>query len=135
MPRVSGRGVAPSAPPFRGGGYTWVVGPEQAFGELAEEYTRAIHRSVRAIADRWAPEIQNWMKENAPWTDRTGNARQGLYTEVQDVANVMVSIILSHGVDYGLFLEVSNQGRYAIINPAIDHFGPKVWADVKRIMA
>jgi hypothetical protein len=90
---------------------------------------------VRAIADRWAPEIQNWMKENAPWTDRTGNARQGLYTEVQDVANVMVSIILSHGVDYGLFLEVSNQGRYAIINPAIDHFGPKVWADVKRIMA
>ncbi len=135
MPRVSGFGIAPSTPPFKGGGYTWIVAPEQAFGELAVAYSKAIHRGVLAIAQMRAPEIENWMKENAPWTDRTGNARQGLYTEVQDVVQQMVLIILSHGVDYGLFLEVSNGGRYAIVNPAIGHWGPIIWTDVKRMLS
>ena len=116
-------------------GYTWILEPAEAFEKLAIAYHEALHQAVFSIAKRWAPEIENWMKDNAPWTDRTGNARQTLYTDVQDVANEMVSIMLSHGIHYGLFLEVKNAGRYAIINPSLDEFGPKVWADVKRLVS
>ena len=116
-------------------GFRWETPPEEAFPELAEAYVNAIHEGVKAIAQRWAPEIENWMQENAPWTDRTGNARQSLYTEVEDVTGKMVQIILSHGVYYGIFLELKNAGRYAIVNPALDHFAPKIWADVKRMLS
>jgi hypothetical protein len=116
-------------------GIIWDVPPERAFAELAAAYATAIHRGTYAIAHRWAPEISNWMKSNAPWTDRTGNARQTLYTEVQDVVNQMVTLIISHGVDYGIYLELKNAGRFAIVNPALDEFAPKIWADVKRMLS
>ena len=114
---------------------TWQVPPEQALPDLAEAYASAIHKGVLAIAQRWAPQIANWMKQNAPWEDRTSHARQTLYTEVTDVTNQMVSLTLSHGVYYGIFLEVNNAGRYAIINPALDHFAPLIWADVQRMLS
>jgi len=116
-------------------GFQWKVSPEKTFPELADAYISAIHRGIRAIADRRAPEIANWMKDNAPWTDRTGNARQTLWTEVTDVANKMVTIMLSHGVYYGIFLELNNAGRYAIIDPALDHFAPVIWSDVQRMLS
>ena len=113
--------------------FTWQVTPEQAFTELVDAYENEIHNAIKQIADRYAPDIEAWMKSNAPWTDRTGNARQTLNTEVQEVASVMIGIILAHGVDYGIFLELSNGGAYAIIGPALDYFAPKIWADVQRL--
>ena len=113
--------------------FTWQVTPEQAFTELVDAYENEIHDAIKQIADRYAPDIEAWMKSNAPWTDRTGNARQTLNTEVQEVASIMVGIILAHGVDYGVFLELSHGGSWAIIGPAIDYFAPKVWADVQRL--
>lgn len=113
----------------------WQNPPDKAWGELADAYRAAIHQGVQAIAQRWAPEIENWMKENAPWTDRTGNARQTLHTEVQSVAGNMVRIIMAHGMEYGIWLEVRHAGRYAIIGPALDHFAPKIWQDVVRMVS
>lgn len=116
-------------------GFEWKVPPEKAFPELADAYTRAIHKGIYAIGQRYQPLIENWMKDNAPWEDQTSNARQTLWTEVNDVPNQMVTIILSHGVYYGIFLELCNAGRYAIINPALDHFAPLIWADVQRMLS
>jgi hypothetical protein len=116
-------------------GFRWEVSPEQAFPALAEAYVAAIHQGVVAIVQRWAPEIENWMKRNASWTDRTGNARQTLHTEIEQVVNQMVELTLAHGVRYGIYLELRNAGRYAVINPALDHFAPKVWADVRRMLS
>ena len=112
----------------------WQKEPEQAFVELADAYATAIHRGVFAICQRWAPEIANWMKANAPWTDRTAAARVSLYTEVNQVVNTMVELVMSHGVEYGIYLEVRFASRYSIITPALDHFAPKIWADVARML-
>ena len=118
-------------------GIVWQVTPDQAFTELVDAYENEIHDAIKQIADRYAPDIEAWMKSNAPWTDRTGNARQSLKTEVQEVASIMVGIHLSYGnpgeIDYGIFLELSNGGAYAIIGPALDYFAPKIWADVQRL--
>jgi len=116
-------------------GFRWERPPEQALSELTEAYVAAIERGVFKIAQGYAPEIENWMKENAPWQDRTTNARQSLYTEVHQVVESMVELILSHGMDYGVYLELNNAGRYAIIDPAIDHFAPILWSEVVRMLS
>lgn len=115
--------------------FQWDVTPEQAFGELTQAYIAAIRRGVQAIAQRRAPEIEAWMKQNASWTDRTGNARQTLNTTIEEISLDMVNIILAHGVEYGIYLELANAGNYAIIAPALDHWGPIIWRDVQQMLS
>ena len=116
-------------------GLTWSHPPRRAFAELSTSYAAAIERGIFAIAQRWAPEIENWMKANAGWTDRTGNARQALYTEVNHVTGEMVELIMAHGVEYGIYLETNTVGRRAIIAPALDRFGVLIWQDVVRLLS
>lgn len=114
--------------------FTWTTPPTSAFKRFFQAYTEEIRRTAMAIALRRAPEIENWMKENAVWEDRTGNARQTLYTEVNNLYGVAVEIVLSHGVDYGQYLEVVSGGVYAIVGPALDYWGRIVWNDVRNLM-
>ena len=114
-------------------GFTWTTPPIQAFPAGYEKYLQTALRGVEAIAFKWAPVVQNWMRDNAPWTDRTGNARQALHTEVHRLTTE-VFLTMAHGVNYGVYLELGYSGRYAIIGPAIDAFWLPIWADVKAMM-
>lgn len=115
-------------------GIVWSVTPSRAWGDLADDYVRRIRAGVWFIAQKWAPQIEAWMKHNAPWTDRTGNARQLLWARARQLTADMVEIVMAHGVVYGVFLELRHAGAYAIINPALDHFAPRIWADVVRMV-
>lgn len=115
-------------------GMEWKETPEEMLVDLATEYARAIHTGVYLIFQRYTGEIESWMKSNAPWTDRTGNARQTLYAEVTDLANRFVELEIGQMMSYGIFLELANAGRYAILGPAIDYFLPKIWADVQLLV-
>lgn len=77
-----------------------------------------VRRGMVAAANYVAPQAESFMKSEAPWTDRTGNARQGLGAKVESSGD-RVAIILYHSVDYGVWLEVRWGGKYAIIEPAI----------------
>src|SRR5436190_3258376 len=106
-------------------GFQWQVPPETVFPQMAQQYTQAIFQSGRRIAYDRAEDMENWAKENAPWTDRTGDARERLHATVEETGPIG-TIVLAHGVDYGLWLEIANGGRYAIIAPAIDAWGPVI---------
>lgn len=112
----------------------WQRTPGVAFPALTEAYAAAIHRGVVAIAQRYAVEIEAYMKSEANWTDQTGEARRTLHSEVVNVAGEMVIIILGHGVDYGTYLELSNAGRYSIVFPTMDKYIPKIWRDVRALL-
>lgn len=112
----------------------WQTTPEQALGDLAEAYVSAIRAGVLAIAERRAPEIQAWMQANHLWENITGVAEASLAAEVFQMGADMVEIYMSQGAYYGLFLEVSNGGKYSILTPAFDTWGPIVWGDVLRMM-
>jgi hypothetical protein len=62
-----------------------------------------------------------YAKANAPWTDRTGNARNGLDVAVENDGNALI-MELFHTVDYGLWLEVIQNGRFAIIMPTLQGY-------------
>jgi hypothetical protein len=114
--------------------YRWEQ-PPTVWTDGTEAYIQAIWEAILAVCHRRAPEIQNWMRSNAPWTDRTGNARQGLNTQVEAaIEGDYIALIFAHGVFYGIFLELRNSGRYAVVNPALDYWGPIIWQDVLAVM-
>lgn len=91
-----------------------------------------VKRGMVAAANYTAMEAQAYMKANAPWTDRTSAARNGLGTQVQVSAN-KVAIVLYHSVPYGVFLELRWGGRYAIIEPTMAAVGPLFVESIQRL--
>lgn len=81
-----------------------------------------------------APRVAGWMKDNAHWTDRTSNARNGLDTEPFNTPGHH-GIWLFHQVPYGIWLEVAHSGKYKIIEPAIIDQGRAVMLTVAAIFA
>lgn len=89
--------------------------------------------ATRAAAEYIAPQAEAHMKTNAPWTDRTGAARNGLHAKVVG-GNDVIGIVLYHSVPYGIFLEVRWNGAYAIILPTIQEYAPKFLDTIGKLV-
>lgn len=113
--------------------FKWVVAPTDVFPQMADKYTKAIFQSGRNVAYEQAEAMEQYAKANAPWTDRTGDAREYLSATVEETGPIG-TIVLSHGVPYGIWLEVANGGRFAIIAPTIDVFGPQVMRSLQNMI-
>jgi hypothetical protein len=100
-------------------------------------YGEKVGVAVRAVAEYIAQKTQAEMRQGAPWEDRTGNARTGLFSVVEDAAKDLVTIWLSHGhtVYYGVFLELAHGKQYAIIMPTIEANLPVIEGMLKRVFA
>jgi hypothetical protein len=72
-----------------------------------------------------AVEALEYAKANAPWNDRTGQARSGLDTSVEWEGETIVWD-LYHQVDYGLPLETIQNGRFAIIMPTLEIYSARI---------
>lgn len=81
-----------------------------------------------------APRMQNYAKANRPWHDISRDARRGLKAGTVISGN-KIRIYLCHSVDYGPFLELAHDKKYAIIDPTIEHFVPEIKRNYQRIMA
>lgn len=88
-------------------------------------------RAIHLMLEYWAAQAVSLMRANAPWTDRTGNARAGLAAEVFPDARG-ADLVLYHSVHYGIWLEVRWSGRYAIIGPTMNRIAPQVLEYVGR---
>lgn len=92
-----------------------------------------VKRGMVAAANYVAPQAEAFMKSEAPWTDRTGAARNGLGAQVE-VSGNKVAIILYHSVPYGVFLEVRWGGKYAIIEKTMAAAGPLFVEAIGRLI-
>lgn len=126
-------------------GFQWVVAPSQQLIPAIEKYGHDVLVAVQAVANYWGQSIQDEARQGAVWTDRTANARGGIFfavdgfgmspitgevtpeakSEMSDVAiesgdkDTMI-ITLAHTVFYGKYLETSNGETYAIIMTTIE---------------
>lgn len=96
-----------------------------AFGDKAIDYMERKKAGMVAMMQNLAGHAEGEMKMSAPWTDRTGNARNGLHAGVM-VGRDEFRLFLSHGVDYGVFLELAHGGNYAIVRPTADVYKDKL---------
>jgi len=103
-------------------GYTarivWKRDPADLSRAIAKTGERVKTHALVPYLSQQANRLRGQMKQEAPWQDRTGAARRQLLAEVEQDDD-RVSLVLSHGVSYGKYLELSNGGRYAIIGPTI----------------
>ncbi len=107
-------------------GIRWLRPPSE-LAAAVDKYGERVLTAVAAVAQYVAAAMENTAKETAAWTDRTGNARTGLFgTAESDFAAHVVVLYLSHGaaIDYGVTLELGHGGRYAVIARTMQsHYG------------
>lgn len=116
--------------------FVWVI-PPSVLQRGLEAWGDRVVAAVKAVADYIATQAQNDMRTNAPWVDRTGNARNALFSYAEQAAGDVVSIYLSHGsaIYYGRYLELNYAGKYAIIVPTLQRILPQLEAMLKKIFS
>lgn len=85
--------------------FTWTQGSPDQIADVLRALARQAPNVVNDIATSEASRAEAWMKENAPWTDRTGNARQGLFGRSERSGNV-ITVTLGGTMDYIPYLEL-----------------------------
>ena len=100
------------------------------FGDQTREYLERKKAGLYALLQNWAGTMEGYAKSHAPWTDRTGHARQSLHGGV-DVQGDQQVLYLSHGVEYGIRLELDYGGNYAIVRPTVDAHLSRIRKTVK----
>lgn len=116
--------------------FVWIIPPSSLQAGLVAWGGKVI-AAVKAVADYIATQAQNDMRTNAPWVDRTGNARSALFSYAEMASKDVVSIFLSHGsaIYYGRYLELNYAGKYAIIVPTLQRILPQLEAMLKKIFS
>jgi hypothetical protein len=103
--------------------FRWISTPEQLAKNVGD-YGQRVLKAILALGQVFAQRIAAYAKGNAPWTDRTGNARQGL-TGLCIPAATGFTIYLFGTVFYQIYLELAHGGAYAIILRSMEaHYGP-----------
>jgi hypothetical protein len=84
-----------------------------------EEEEKRMKAAGMMIAKYIAEEMERYAKENAIWTDRTSNARQGLKGTTRFDENAIYAVI-AHSVEYGKWLEIAHEKKYAILKQTVN---------------
>ena len=74
-------------------------------------------------------------KPNSPgkfWYNRTGTAAARMFTNVS-LTKEFVSLIMSHGVQYGTYLELANDRSCAAIYPIIQRYYSRLAQDINKL--
>lgn len=117
---------------------TWQGTSPAALGNAMEKrYVQRARVAIAALMKFIGQKIQDDMRNTAPWTDRTGNARTGLFTVTEKASADLVVLWLSHGhtIEYGKWLELANQGKYAVIMPTLQRWLPEIERLLKELFA
>ena len=101
--------------------------------QLLDNLERAEIKSqvaIKMFANEGAKKFQNYAKLNRPWT---GHARQRLIGWVETFSD-KTRIYISHGVDYGVYLELCNERRFAILQPTVNACSKEVLDGYKDLL-
>ena len=111
-------------------------------------------RAFNQYAETSALKLQNYARKHRPWTDRTAQARKRLTGYVTRKDLNVYRINLAHGVDYGVYLEATNnpewstgnnqlsgleaefkyEKKFAIINPTIKAKSKEIMDGLENLM-
>ena len=89
-----------------------------------------VDAAVDLVFDRYEPIMESAMRSGASWTDRTGNARAGLFAQHDKEPMVEHTLTLYGAMPYSIWLEVRWSGKYAIIGPTMLEQTPNMSADL-----
>ena len=107
-------------------------GLDNVIGNLkgCEDRMRA---ALHGLGMQTATQMEAYAKQNAPWQDQTGHARQGLFGEVLE-EDGKLKIRIAHTEEYGVYLELSRKGRRPILEPTAQKFAPEFYDAAKELL-
>lgn len=112
--------------------FHWTVDTlRPALAAYPAKVDRAIVGAIELNADR----AEGYARTHARWTDRSGNARNGLFATTSYMPLKEYRILLSHSVNYGIWLEIRWQGKYAIIIPTLQRYGKATMDTIGKALA
>ena len=108
---------------------------ESNLGKNLDRMSEKLGAVLLMYAATKASELQAKMKLNRPWTDRTNMAKALLNAKVSQPNKNIIRITLTHGVEYGIWLELAHEKNYAIIAPTVREEGPRIVSDLGNLMS
>lgn len=99
---------------------------DSEFTDRLDQLSTGLTSEAEQAFLQWAPAILEYAQYNAPWTDRTGAAREGLDVEVYEEDGEIV-LDLFHTAEHGYWLEIIQNGRFATIMPTLEVFANQVF--------
>lgn len=81
-------------------------------------FNERFNAAIEAKCNKKSKELESYAKDNKIWENRSSHAWQGL-TGTYEVDDKGAVIVLAHTVDYGLWLELAHEKKYAIVEPTI----------------
>jgi hypothetical protein len=82
------------------------------------QYPTRFHAVARTVLTAQADIIETRMQAEHPWQNQTGEAERNLRCRLFDDGQ-RLRLRASHGVPYGIWLEVAHQGRYQVLQPTV----------------
>ena len=103
---------------------------KDTLGPGIKDFGPGVEDALVMTTDFFSPRVEGFARQNAPWTDRTGNARNGLNARSFHEGNTH-GIRIAHSMPYGIWLEIRHEGRFANIEPTVKEMG-KQYMDALR---
>lgn len=105
--------------------FSWIHGSPEQLARMIHSFANQVPNVVADIASSEASRAEAHMKETARWTDRTANARQGLFGASEQTATG-ARVVLGGTMDYQPYLELGTRrmAPRAIIAPTQRMFAP-----------
>lgn len=89
--------------------------------------------AIKMFAQEGAKKFENYAKTHRRWTDRTGHARQRLTGWVEIMMN-KVRIHIGHGVNYGVYLELAHEKKYAILQETVNAMSQEILEGYEELL-
>lgn len=106
-----------------GSGFRW---EDTSLFENSREANRRVDAMVATTIEYFSTRAEGYARQNAPWTDRTSNARNSLTATPRHFPFVRHEIIIAGGMPYSIWLEVRWSGRFGIIEDTKLNIGRQV---------
>jgi hypothetical protein len=102
--------------------------------EEVAQYADDLRGTMRSRLEKIGRDMESRAWNSRPWNDITHKAEEGLYHKIVDDGN-RVRILLGHGVYYGKYLELKNNGRFATVRPTMEHYYPIIMDAMREMMS
>lgn len=110
-----------------------VVRPEDVWNRGMRRHAARIRYTVKQVYESRKEEVEAWMKANAPWEDRTGDARASLHVELEEyLAQYVMNLMYGDAIYYDVYLEFDHGGKFSIVPTTMDYWAPELMHDVAQ---
>ncbi len=104
-------------------GFQWTDGSASELAAVIARFASVVPDIALDVASSEASRAEAWMKEKAPWKDRTANARKGLFSKAEKQGNV-IYMYFGGTEEYFPYLELGTRKMkpYRVAIPAFDRW-------------